>query len=471
MNKTKIITTIGPASSDINILKELIEAGTDVIRLNMSHANHDFCKQIIKKVNEINDQRDNKVAIMVDLKGPCILTGKFTGGSAFLKKDDKIRIYMDDIIGDNTKFSVSYPNLINNVKCNTELKINDGRITLMVVDKGSDYLLCQVMTEGIISDFKSVNVPGVKLNIPFLSDKDRDDIKFAHEMNADFLALSFVSSSEDVLEANDLLIEYGNDHIGIISKIENESAIDEIDDIIKVSDGIMIARGDLGVEIPFERVPGIQKNIINKCHTAGIVSIVATEMLSTMENDIRPTRAEVSDVANAVMDSVDSVMLSGETTVGKYPVETVDMMARIIDSAERDINYYDLLDKAMRTENQDVTGSIAYSVADCSNRLKCSAIVAPTMSGYTAKKMSRFRPYAPIIAVSPSEQTVKSLALHFGVYAVMIDELKSFDRIMNKSKIIAQKVMNLEEGDRIILTGGYPFKEVKHTNFMKIEEI
>lgn len=471
MNKTKIIATIGPASSDKEILRQMILCGMNVARFNLSHATHEFCLENMKKIEELNKELDTNVAIMFDTKGPDIRIGRFDGGMAFLKKNDKIRIYTEDLLGDQTKFSVSYPGIVQDVKVGTIIKLDDGRIELEVVDKGFDFLLCEVLNEGMISDHKGVNIPGVRLNIPFLSEKDREDIKFASEAGADFLSLSFVSNHEDVLEVNDLLIGYNNDHLSIVAKIENEQAVDDIDDIIRVSDAVMIARGDLGVEVPMERVPGIQKMIIAKCHEAGKVCIVATEMLASMENVIRPTRAEVSDVANAVLDGVDSVMLSGETTVGHFPVETLDMMARIIESSEEDINYLDLLDRTMRTEKQDVTGSISYSVAECANRLKCKAIVAPTKSGYTARKMSRFRPSCPIIALTPNKNTLKSLALNFGVHTVYIDELDSFDKLMKVAVEKASKLLATEKGDRIIITGGYPFKLIKSTNFMKIEEL
>ena len=470
MKKTKIIATIGPASMDKNILKELILNGMDIARINMAYASHDFCKDIVTKINNLNKELNKNVSVMLDLKGPDVTVGKFVGGQAFLKQGDKIRIYDKEIIGDNTKFSVSYNKFVEEVKVNTIIKLNDGLIELEVLEKNHDNLLCEVIKEGMIRDYKSINVMNTKLKMPFLSNKDREDIKLACNLNIDFLALSFVSSYEDVMHINDTLIELDNDHIAIIPKIENERALEDVDDIIKISDGIMIARGDLGAEIPMERIPGIQKIIINKCHTAGKVSIVATEMLATMENMSRPTRAEVSDVANAVIDGVDVVMLSGETTIGKYPSQTVEMMSKIVESAEEDLNYYEFLDKTMRTEKQDITGSIAYSVVECSNRLKCQFIVTPTMSGYTAKKISRFRPKSVIIALSPDIDTVKELNMYYGVYPVLIKELKSFDEIMLRSKEIAKKLLKEEKG-KIIITGGYPFSEVKHTNFMKIEEL
>lgn len=470
MNKTKIIATIGPASKDEAILRELISNGMNIARINMTHSDYKFAEDIVKKIRSIDKDLNTNTGIMIDLKGPDITTLEFTGGSAYLNKGDKIRIYDEELVGDSTKFAVSYSNFVRDIKTNTTIKLNDGLIELVVLEKGVDYLLCEVITGGFIENYKGVNVIGSKLNIPFLNKKDKEDIKFADKIKADFLALSFISTYEDVLEINDYLIELKNDRISLVAKIENESAVEDMDDIIKNSDGVMVARGDLGVEIPLERVPGIQKKIISKCHTEGKFSIVATEMMASMEEASRPSRAEVSDVANAVLDGVDVVMLSGETTVGKYPVETLSTMKRIIEETEKNVNYYDFLDRTMRTERQDITGTIAYSVVESANRLKTNMILTPTMSGYTAKKISRFRPICPIIALSPDEKTVKNLSIYYGVYPILIGDIKTFDKMMSKAKEIAIKY-GLKDGDKFIITGGYPFNEVKHTNFMKIEEI
>lgn len=470
MNKTKIIATIGPASKDEAILRELISNGMNIARINMTHSDYKFAEDVIKKIRNLDKELNTNTSIMIDLKGPDITVLEFTGGSAYLNKGDKIRIYDDELVGDSTKFAVSYSNFVRDIKAHTTIKLNDGLIELVVLEKGVDYLLCEVINGGFIENYKGVNVIGSKLNVPFLNKKDKEDIKFADKIKADFLGLSFISTYEDVLEINDYLIELKNDRLALVSKIENESAVEDMDDIIKNSDGVMVARGDLGVEIPLERVPGIQKQIINKCHTEGKFSIVATEMMSSMETTSRPSRAEVSDVANAVLDGVDVVMLSGETTVGKYPVETLNTMAKIIEATEQDVNYYDFLDRTMRTEKQDITGTIAYSVVESANRLRAKMIMAPTMSGYTAKKISRFRPICPIIALSPDEKTVKNLSIYYGVYPVLIGDIKTFDKMMQKVKETAQK-LGLEKTDKIIVTGGYPFNEVKHTNFMKIEEI
>lgn len=470
LNKTKVIATIGPSTMEKEQLRKLLENGVDVVRLNMSHANYNFCKDVIDKINELNDELKLSVATMIDLVGPEVRTGKFVNGQAYFRKGDKIRIYMDQLMGDSTKFSVDYPDLIKEVNFNSILKIKDGLMIFEVIDIRVDCLVCEVLTDGIIDDCQTVVVDGVKLNLPSLTKKDEEDILFAHKVNADFLALSYVSSQEEVLAVNDILIRLKNDHIGIISKIESEEALANIDEIIHVSDGVMVARGDLGVAIPLERIPGVQKKIINKCHDAGIVSIVATELLSSMERTARPTRAEVSDVANAVLDGADAVMLSGETTIGKFPIETLNMMERIINYAEKDVDYLGFTNKLIDKHN-DITSVLAQNVCISANKLKCSCIIAPTMSGYTARKMSRYRPPCPIIAVSPNVDTVKSLQLHFGVNPILIDELKSLDKIINESKKIVFKLISTSPGDKIIITGGYPFSEVKSTNFMKIEEI
>lgn len=471
MGKTKIIATVGPSTNSKQKLKELILKGCDAIRINMRQCDYTFCDLVFQMVDELNKELNTYVSIILDTNGPDLRIGLINEDKTFLKQDTVIRIYKEDVLGDETKFSVNYEDFVNDVKIGNTISINDGAVELVTEEKCESYLKCRVVKEGFISSKSDVHVVGIKLNIPFLSEKDKEDILYAHRKNADFLAVSFVSSSEDILEINDMLIELGNDHMEIIAKIEKESAVDEIDEIIKVSDGIMIARSDLGVEVPMERIPGIQKSIVSKCHMAGKISIVAAELISTMEENMRPTKAEVSDIANAVLDGADAVMLSGETTIGKYPVETLEIVERVISSAEEDIDYLGLLDKAARTEKQDITGEISYSVAMLSCRLKCSAIVCPTISGYTARKMSRFRPNCPILAISNDPNTVKSLSLNFGILPVLVDEFKNLDSMLNKSIKLAIEKFNLEPKDKLIITGGYPFREVKHTNFIKIEEI
>lgn len=471
MNKTKVIATIGPASQSEDVLEKLIKSGIDVARINMSHCSHENCEKIINIINGLNNKLGTNISIMLDVSGPNLRTHRFENGRAYLRKGDKIKIYMTEVLGDNTKFSVNYSRLIEDVSYGSIIKLNGGLIELEVLDKGNNFILCEVLDDGFIEDNKSISVPNVNLKLPFLNSKDKDDILFAVEHHVDFLALSFVESSENILEINDLLISLNDDHMSIIAKVENNKAVEDIDNIIRVSDGIMIARGDLGTEIPLERVPSIQKMIIKKCHMEGKISIVATDLLATMENLQLPTRAEVSDIANAVLDGTDAVLLSEETTIGKYPVETVSTMEKILKNAELDIDHLELTNSALRTEKTDTTGVIAYNVTETANRLKCKAIITPTISGYTAKKISRFRPSCPVIAISPDIETVKSLNLHFGITPVLVDDISSFDEMISLSKDIATKLLDIEEKDKVVITGGYPFKSVKHTNFMKIEEL
>lgn len=469
MNKTNIIVTIGPASNTKEMIKDLIVDGASVFRINLNYCDHSFCEDVINKIRNVDKELGTCSAIMFDTVGPDIKTGEFVDGSAFFSEGTKIRVYSNVIFGDSTKLYIDYYDLIDGVRCNSLIKLNNGRVVLSVLDKGPDYLLCEVITGGEVINNSSVHLEESRL--PFLSDRDKNDILFASKMDVDFLALSLVNSAEDVLDVNDLLIELGNDHMSIISKIERENAVNEIDDIIRVSDGIMLTRGDLGVDVPIERIPGIQKMVINKCHYANKISIIATEVLSSMEDSLVPTRAEVSDIANAVLDGCDAIMLSLETMKGNYPLEALNVMKKVIMATENDIDYSSLLDRAVRSDSGDVTGGIAYSVVELASRLSCKAIVAPTISGYTAKKMSRFRPQCIIIAASPDINTVRSLKLHYGVFPVLIKELKNLDETISKSKELALKYLDLIESDKIIITGGYPFNKTKHTNFLKIEEL
>ncbi len=469
INKTKVISTVGPVTMEKDILRKLMENGTDVIRINMSHADYNFCRNIVEIVNELNSELSLSVALLMDLTGPEVRIGNFIGGQAYFRKGDKVRIYMDTVEGDSTKFSVDYPNLIQEISYNDIICVSDGTLEMEVVEILNDFFVCEVLNDSIVESNQNLNVKNKKLKIPYLTHKDESDIVMAHKLNFDFISLSYVESAKNVLSVSDILINLKNEHINLISKIETEEGVQNIDEIIRVSDGIMVARGDLGVSVSMERVPGIQKKIIKKSHNAGIVSIVCTELMSSMEHNSRPTRAEVSDVANAVLDGADAIMLSGETTVGKYPIETLKMVEKIINSAELDIDYGEYLNDTLLTN--DITNIISQNVATAALKLKSCAIIAPTKSGYTARMMSRFRPSCPIIAVSPNIDTVKSLQLHFGVNPVLIKEFNSFDKIIDISKEITFKLISTSPGDKIIITGGYPFNQVKITNFMNIEEL
>lgn len=468
INKTKVISTIGPVTMEKEQIKKLMINGTDVIRVNMSHADYNFCRNVVEHVNELNKELNLSIALLMDLCGPEVRIGEFVNGQAFFRKGDRVRVYMDDVIGDNTKFSVSYPNLLQEITYNNIISIKNGSMLMEVIEILQDFFVCEVLNDATIESNQNLAVQGVKLKLPYLTSKDETNIAIANKLGFDFISIPFVECLEHVLAVNDILINLHNEHIGIISKIETEEGVNNIDEILRVSDGVMVARGDLGVSVSIERVPGIQKKIIKKCHTAGKVSIVSTELMSSMEQMARPTRAEVSDVANAVLDGTDAIMLSGETTIGKYPIETLKIVEKIINSAEKDIDYVDYLND---TISNDITNIIAQNVTNAALKLKCCAVIAPTNSGYTARMMSRYRPVCPIIAVSPNENTVKSLQLHFAVTPVLIEDLKSFDKIMDLSKKITFKLISTKPGDKIIITGGYPFNDVKYTNFMKIEEL
>ncbi len=471
MEKTKIIATYGPSCKDFDTLKELVKNGLDVLRINMSYTKRDECLEIIEELKKINNELNTYVSIMLDTQGNNIVVEKLKSEEIELKKDSKIRIYRDHIVGDNTKFSTNYSNFVHETRVGNLLKLNDGSVELEVIEKHEEYLICNVNLGGKIRENRKI-ISNITYNIPFLTPNDYDNIVFAcQNPDIDYIAISSVRNHEDVLCVNDILIENNNNHIQLISKIETRESLDELDDIINLSDGIMVARGDLGIEVPIERVPSIQKMIINKCHALGKISIVATEMMATMSTEARPTRAEVSDVANAVLDGTDAVMLSGETTIGKYPLETLKMMSKIIASTEDNIDYLNFLDRAYRTEKENITGLIAYSVAEASSRLNAKAIVTPTLSGATARKISRFRPKCLILAASPDIQTIKSLNLYFGVVPIHIDELNSLDKIMEKVTKLAKEKLDLNENDKIIITGSYPFKDHIETNFMQITKI
>ncbi len=467
MKKTKIVTTIGPASKDKIILEEMILNGMDVVRLNMKYSSLDFCKEVIENLREVDDKLKTNTSILMDLEGPNITTGYFINGEVSLKVNDQIKIFMEEVLGDNTGFSVSYNNLINDVKTNSLLKINNGNVELRVLEKYNNYILCNTIKEGTIKNESNVNVIDTDLNIPYITLKDKENIKFACDNKIDYLALSLVKTSEDVLMVNDLLIEYNNDHLQIISKIEKEKALENIDDIIKVSDGVMIDGDYLETEIPKERVLSITKSIINKCHLQAKISIAMSEIES---NNTEIDSSKI-DVMPYVLDGVDAIVLTKETTIGKYPVGTVTMMKKILETSELNTNYVDFINRAIRTEKQDITGAIASSVVDSSLRIETRAIVIPTISGYTPKKISRYRTSCSIIALTPNVSVARSLGIYYGVVPIIIEDVKSFDLMIRLAKDIVLKRFNFKAGDKIIITGGYPFKEVKYTNFMKIEEL
>lgn len=471
MNKTKIIATIGPSSKSKEVIKNMIVEGVDVIRINMSHSTFDDAKDVILKVREINRELSNVTGIMIDTRGPEIRLTNLEKNKIKLEAGNTIRIVKNNIVGDSQVVSLTLPDVINYIKVGERILVNDGSIELSVVSKTLDTLICEIKNDGYIRSGCSINIPDADFNLKFLSEFDKETIKFASMMQVDYLALSHVRDQMDVLDINDKLIELSDDHIQIISKIENKTAIEEIKNILKVSDGVMIARGDLGIELEIAKIPSIQKRIANSAKEAGKVCIIATEMLSSMQESPRPTRAEVSDVANAVLDGTDAIMLSSETAIGKYPVETVTTTNKIIDEIEKEIDYNSLLLEYNRKDKLQIPDAIAYSTVDCANRVNASVIVCSTLSGKTAKKISNCRPSASVIAISPDEKTVSGLTINYGIIPVKVPMLDSTDEVMKVSVKTAKEMLELKEKDKVVVVGSFPLETVNYTNFMKIEEI
>lgn len=470
---TKIVCTIGPACESEEMLRKLILAGMNVARLNFSHGDFEEHGGRIERIRKLNQELGTNVAILLDTKGPEIRTHKFENGGVTLFKDDIVRVTTDEVLGTTERFSITHPNLINDVKIGGKILVDDGNLTLDIIDldfKNRD-IICKVRNDAYIKDRRGINVPDIKLSLDFVSAKDKADIEFGCDMDVDFIAASFTRRAQDVIDIRQILINKGKPHIQIVSKIENSEGVENLEEIIAVSERIMVARGDLGVEVPTEEVPVIQRKIIHKCQMRNTVVITATQMLESMQKNPRPTRAEASDVANAVLAGTDAVMLSGETAAGKYPIEAVTMMANIAKRMEQEIDYSRMIDRAMMFREKDITSTIALAVAESSRQLDATAIITPTSSGYTAKTLSQYRPKAPIVALAPTAQVVRSLALNWGVHAVVVDLKQSFDGLLKQALSTATKEFDLQKGDTVIVTAGLPIGKSGSTNMMKIETI
>ena len=469
MKKTKIICSIGPSSNNYETFKNLALAGMNVARVNFSHATLEERKIVEDLVARVNKEENQNIGLLFDTKGPEFRNGEVVNGEIVLETGNLIRIVKETVIGTSERFSVNHPQALDSLKVGDIVLLVNGLMKLEVISTEDDGVTCKILNGGKLGSHKSMSVPGVKLDIPFISDIDREDITYACKHNGDFLALSFVSSKEDIMEAKEILKANNREDMKIISKIESMTGIENLDEIVELSDGIMIARGDLGVEVPMEMLPIYQKQIIKKCRETGRFCIIATEMLVSMKKSIRPTRAEVSDVANAVLNGTDVVMLSDETTIGNYPVETVKTMAQICENAEKYYNY----DKKFNVKWQSsITETIAESVITASHYLNAKAIVAASMSGRTARKISNLKPISIIIAPVPTTKVARGLALNYGVYATIVDVYNSTDEVVENGVEQAKKFMNLQPNDKIIITGGFPNTgEKATTNFMKIEVI
>ena len=469
MKKTKIVCSIGPASNKYPVFKKMVEAGMNVARINFSHATKEERECVVGLVKQVNEELGTHIAVLYDTKGPDFRTGVLENGEIELVEGNTIRIVKEDVVGNKERITVNYKDALDDIHVGGTILLEDGLMNLKVTAKDDEGLTCKIIAGGMLGDRKGINVPGVKLNVPFISEIDREDIIYACTHDADFIALSFVDEAKDVLEVRKILKEQGREDILLISKIESETAIQNLDSILEVSDGLMVARGDLGVEVPVVNLPMYQKNMVEKCRHAGKICIVATEMLETMKKNARPTRAEVSDIANAVLDGTDAVMLSGETTAGKYPVDAVRYMANICENTEKYLDYGKTPDT---NGKNDVPSTIARSIKEATNDLDIKVIIAATQSGYTARKISNLRPQTVIMAACPNEKVAKSLAINFGVYPEVMSLADSTDELIIHCKEHAMKKFGLQKKDYVLISGGFPNEmATKKTNFMKIEEI
>ncbi|MEN1968242.1 pyruvate kinase [Lentibacillus sp. N15] len=473
MRKTKIVCTIGPASESIDTLEKLIHSGMNVARLNFSHGDFDEHGYRIENIKQAAKKTGQTVAILLDTKGPEIRTGTFENGEAELTRGSIVYVSMEEMVGTAERFSITYPGLIDDVFEGSKILLDDGLIELEVleVNKQRNELKTKALNSGMIKNKKGVNVPNVKVNLPGITDKDANDIAFGIEQGIDFIAASFVRRPSDVLEIRELLEKNNAAHIQIIPKIENQEGVDNIDEILEVSDGIMVARGDLGVEIPAEDVPLVQKKLIHKCNTAGKPVITATQMLDSMQRNPRPTRAESSDVANAIFDGTDAIMLSGETAAGQYPVESVSTMNNIALKTETALDHKQILTNRSKSADMTITDAISQSVTHTAMNLSVNAIITPTESGNTARMISKYRPEAPIVAVTVSELVNRQLSLVWGVHAIMGNRATSTDEMLD---IAVDRGLNskiIQRGSRVIITAGVPVGESGTTNLMKVHVI
>ncbi len=467
--KTKIVATIGPVSESKEVITRLISAGMNVARLNFSHGNHETHLEKINTLKELIAEGAN-IAIMLDTKGPEVRTGEFINGSACVTKDSIVRISMKPMLGNNQKFSVSYPGLYDDLKLKDIVRLDDGRLSLQVIEKddAAHELVMKALNEHVLSNKKSLVAPFSRLSMPYISAKDEADLVFGCKNDVDFIAASFTRTAEDVLQIRNILNEHHHEHIQIIAKIENREGFNNVDSILEVADGIMVARGDLGVEVDPEEVPIMQKELVKKARQKGKVVVVATHMLDSMQYNPTPTRAEVSDVANAVFESTDSVMLSGESASGHFPVESVQMERRIASRVEEVLNYHKLAERGFTNSHADHNDSIAFSVANTVLLSDAKLIICFSKSGATARRISYYRPKCPIVSISNRKEVKRSLCLTWGVYGYYLEKYN--DTLVDFEKIASRvaKEYGLNKGETVVITGG---DGAGNTNFMKIVEV
>lgn len=470
IKRTKIVCTLGPASQSEEVLKELMLNGLNVCRFNFSHGSHEEHKGRIDMVKKVREELNKPIAILLDTKGPEIRTGNFADPEVLLEEGSEFTITMDEVVGTKEICTVSYKGLADDVKEGDTILIDDGLVGLRVKSVENGNIKCIVENSGIVKNHKGVNVPGVKINLPAITPKDISDIEFGIKEGIDMIAASFVRKASDVLAIREILEKNNAGDVLILSKIENQEGVENIDEILQVSDGIMVARGDLGVEIPTEEIPIVQKMIIKKCNELAKPVITATQMLDSMIRNPRPTRAEVTDVANAIYDGTDAIMLSGETAAGKYPVEAVKVMASIAKRIEQTLDYDRML-KEKGSKNVTVTDAISHATCTTAVDLNASAIITSTSSGYTAKMVSKFRPQAPIIAATSNEAVMRRLALTWGVYPIKSALAGNTDEVIEKSIEASIEAGYVKNGELVVITAGVPVGVSGTTNLIKVHVI
>ena len=468
MKKTKIICTIGPASNNKTTFSKMADSGMDIVRLNFSHGAHEDFAKTIAMIKEVRDEKQLPLPILLDTKGPEFRIKTFENGKILLNEGDSFTFTTENVEGTQERVSVSYCGICEDLAPNDKILLNNGMIVFRVTEVKAPNVHCVVEVGGELSSRKSMFFPDKELHLDFLSDQDKADLLFGIEQDVDFVALSFVSKAQDVLDAKKFLAEHGGSHIDVIAKIENRAGVNNLLEIMKVSDGIMVARGDLGVEIPYVELPNVQKYIISECRIHGKRVITATEMLESMIHNPRPTRAEISDVANAVYDGTSAVMLSGETAAGKYPVQSVNAMSKILAQAETHVEYIQSLDNFIIESTAE---ALSHSAATLANDLKAKAIVVCTRTGSTARKVSRFRPNINIIGITTDIHAYRQLALSWGVLPAMAEEYTSIDILFYFAKQIAKKSGLVEKGDTIVITAGTPNGKSGNSNLINVETI
>ena len=477
MKKTKVVCTMGPNTNDRELLKKLIENGMDVARFNFSHGDHEEQKSRMDLLKELRQELNTNTAILLDTKGPEIRTGVLKGGKRImLKAGEQFTLTTEEIEGDESKVSITYEGLVQDVDAGRVILIDDGLIALKVVGKSEKEIFCEVINGGELGERKGVNVPNVAVRLPAITEKDKDDIRFGVEQGIDFIAASFVRNAECVLEIKAYLKELGAPYVPIIAKVENAEGIKNIDEIIRAADGVMVARGDLGVEIPAEEVPYLQKMIIQKCNMNFKTVITATQMLDSMMRNPRPTRAEVTDVANAVYDGTDAVMLSGETAQGKYPLEALQMMVHIIQNTEQHLDYEGMLEKTGGHLKSGVSSAIGYSSVLAASNLNAKCIITPSVSGATARVVSNLRPRQVILGVTPNERTLRRMSIYWGVKPIKSQAFNTTDDICDGAIELAKVKQFVETGEIVVITAGIPSPNVKKersatSNMMRIATV